>query len=58
MTVREAFKSANQSYRLFVAGEISEPEFETDIDCLTITGNFVWRSSDHLRIYECMLFGR
>lgn len=52
MTVRETFKNADRSFRLYVAREISELEYETDINCLTITGNFVWKSKDHMRIYE------
>lgn len=50
--MKKIFKAADSLYRSCLAGEISYDDMRQAIICLTVNGNFEWKSNDHRRIYE------
>lgn len=51
MRSRKMWRSAYQSFRLWIAGEITYREYRQDIIDVCVNGDFEWKSLDAERIY-------
>ena len=50
--MKKVFKVADSLYRAYLAGDMYYDDFRQAIICLTVNGDFRWKSRDHRRIFE------